>query len=108
MIICLDEGTLTRYTVKPTLDGKWSIFRRNLAKGKGWKRVKTALIWENPMFAAADLIKFGTKSRYRMWIEVKDPDTPGMDTYKGTPDLMDLIPEEAKAVIKDENDIDRN
>lgn len=108
MIICMDRGTLTRYTVKPTLDGKWSLFSRNLARGKGWKRVRTTLICDNPVHAAADLIRFWTMNRYRMWIEVKDPDTPGMNPYKGTPDLMDLLPEEAKAVIKDENDIDRN
>ena len=105
MIICLDGGTLTRYTVKPTLDHRWSIFRKNPTKQeRSWKRVKTALIWENPVFAAADLIQFGTKSRYRIWVATEDPDFlyKDMTPYKGTPDLMDLLPEEAKAVIKND------
>ena len=94
MIICIDTGTLSRYTVKPTLDQKWSLFRKNREK-RGWKRLHNAPIWESPWDAAEELAHFRTRGRYRMWAVVKDADAPIYELYKDTPDLGDLLPEEA-------------
>lgn len=102
MIICVDGGTLTRYTVKPTLDKRWSIFRKNpQKKGRSWKRVGLSPIWENPVDAAAGLVAFKTKGRYRLWAVVKGPDSPTFQMYSYTPELMELIPEETRVKSDD-------
>ncbi len=101
MIILTDFLTGARYTVKPTLDGKWSIFRRTV-DGKKWSRVKSSPIRAYPEDAALDLIEFQTRNSDRRWRVVDDPDATSWDLFDGYPSPYEMLPEEPK--VKKAND----
>lgn len=94
MIILTDFLTGARYTVKPTLDQKWSIFRRpgNMQK---WSRVRTAQIHLYPEDAALELIEFQKKNNMRRWRVVDDPDADSCEMFDGLPSPYELMPKEA-------------
>ena len=94
MIILKDYVTEARYTVKPTLDGKWSIFRRAV-DGKKWSRVRTVPIRAYPEDTALDLIEFQKKNNMRRWRVVEDPDAIRLDLFDGLPSPYELMPKEA-------------
>lgn len=94
MIILTDFLTGARYTVKPTLDGKWSIFRRAV-DGRKWSRVKNKPIREYPEDATLDLIEFQKKNNMRRWRVADDPDAIRLDLFDGFPSPYELMPKEA-------------
>ena len=94
MIILTDFITGARYTVKPTLDGKWSIFRRAVDRKK-WARVRTTPIRTYPEDAALDLIEFQKKNNMRRWRAADDPDADSCEMFDGLPSPYELMPKEA-------------
>lgn len=94
MIILINYLTGARYTVKPTLDGKWSIFRR-AGDRKKWSRVKSSPIREYAEDTALDLIEFQTRNSDRRWRVVDGPDATSWDLFDGYPSPYELMPKEA-------------